>query len=415
MASNHEMMVSDYDFIEQPPVEFFCPVKFVLLREPYLTECCGNHFSSEAYLEIQGQPCPMCREEKYSAMKDKYFRRKVLSLKVRCPHKAEGCEWEGELGSLEYHLSANSCEGECGYVDVDCPYTCGKHLQRRNLEEHKSQHCPLRPFTCQYCNHEGTHQEVTKEHWPVCKKYPLPCPNECGEEEMERQHLKGHLEQTCPLEVIQCEFNYAGCGAQLQRRLMSTHIKEDTEAHLFMLAQEAPKLKDQVKQQGDQIKQLGEQISDLRKLLPVKVPPVDILMDDFEEYKKNDDIWYSPPFYSHLGGYKMCLKVYANGNGEGKGTHVSVFVCLMRGEFDDDLKWPFSAYITIELKNDPLHYYRLNYEEGKCCKKPKENYQCNASAWGCPTYLSHTDMYSGGHLSNNRLTFCISKVEVRSV
>ena len=290
----------------------------------------------------------MCREEKYVAIKDKYHRRKVMSLKVRCPHKAEGCEWEGELGSLEQHLSTNSCEGECGYVDVDCPYACGERVQRRDLEEHKSQHCPLRPFTCQYCNHEANHQEVTKEHWPVCEKHPLPCPNECGEEEIERQHLKGHLEQTCPLEVIQCEFSYAGCGAQLQRRLMPTHVKENTEAHLFLLAQEAPKLKDRVKQQGDQIekvvdlvKKQGDKISLLMKLLPVKVPPVDIIMDDFEEKKNNSVLsndWYSPPFYSHSEGYKMCLRVDANGNGDGKGTHVSVFVCLVRGEFDDVLR-----------------------------------------------------------------------------
>ena len=135
------------------------------------------------------------------------------------------------------------------------------------MEEHKSQYCPLRPFTCQYCNHEATHQKVTVEHWPVCEKYPLPCPNVCGEEEIERQHLKGHLEQTCPLEEIKCEFSYAGCGAQLQRRLMSAHVKENMEPHFLMMSQEVPKLcerncrlEDKIKQQGDQIKQQGDLI-----------------------------------------------------------------------------------------------------------------------------------------------------------
>ena len=55
--------------------------------------------------------------------------------------------------------------------------------------------------------------------------------------------------------------------------------------------------------------------------------------------------------------YMMCLKVYANGQGDGKGTHVTVAVCLMRGEFDDLLKWPFRGDFTIQLKkNDPPHY-----------------------------------------------------------
>ena len=66
-------------------------------------------------------------------------------------------------------------------------HACGERVQRPSLEEHKSKRCPLRPFTCQYCNHKATLQEITTEHWLVCEKYPLPCPNECGEEEIERQ------------------------------------------------------------------------------------------------------------------------------------------------------------------------------------------------------------------------------------
>ena len=284
MAQNRD---NEYEFVEQPCRDFFCPVTFDVLLEPYLTECCGHHLSETVYqqLQAQGKPCPVCKEEPLKAMRDKYHKRRVSSLKVRCPHKAEGCEWQGELGSLEQHLNDKSSSGECRYVDVDCPYACGERVQRRSLEEHKSQRCPLRPFTCQYCNHKATFQEVTKKHWPVCEKYPLPCPNECGEEEIERQHLKGHLEQTCPFEVIQCDFSYAGCGAQLQRRLMSAHMKEGTEAHLSLIAHKVPMLEkqhrdqikqledqvkqqqdlikqqaDQIKQQGDQIKQQGDQI-----------------------------------------------------------------------------------------------------------------------------------------------------------
>ena len=33
----------------------------------------------------------------------------------------------------------------------------------------------------------------------------------------------------------------------------------------------------------------------------------------------------------------------------GPGTHVSVWVFLMRGEYDDCLMWPFSADITVQL------------------------------------------------------------------
>ena len=79
----------EYDFVEQPQEEFFCPVTLAVLLEPYQTQCCANHLSQEAYQRLQGQPCPVCREENLAAVKDNFHKRKVLSLKVRCPHKAE--------------------------------------------------------------------------------------------------------------------------------------------------------------------------------------------------------------------------------------------------------------------------------------------------------------------------------------
>ena len=428
MAAHAKDQEREYDFIEQPPEDFFCPVTFAVLLEPYQTQCCANHLSQEAYQRLQGQPCPVCREENLTATKDNYHKRRVLSLKVRCPHKAEGCEWQGELRSLEQHLNTNSSAGECGYVDVDCPYACGERVQRRSLEEHKSQRCLLRPFTCQYCNHKATHQKVTKEHWPVCEKYPLPCPNECGEEEIERQHLKGHLKQTCPLEVIQCDFSYAGCGAQLQRRLMSAHMKEGMEAHLSLLSLVVPTLqtivqqqgdllkqmRDQIKQQGDQMKQMENRIKQLEKTFPPVA--VDIIMDDFEQHKKSNDFWYSPPFYTHLGGYRMGLNVCANGVGDGKGTHVTVGVHLMRGEFDDLLKWPFRGDVTIQLKKNDLPHYQLilplkDNTPNRCvCKPTKErNDSC-----GYPQYISHADLYAGGYLKDDKLVFCVSDIVVDS-
>ena len=74
-------------------------------------------------------------------------------------------------------------------------------------------------------------------------------------------------------------------------------------------------------------------------------------MTNFEEYKKDNNIWFSPHFYTHPNGYKMCLGVFANSIDKSKGTYVSVFVHLMRGQFDDQLKWPFRGNVTINMMN----------------------------------------------------------------
>lgn len=40
---------------------------------------------------------------------------------------------------------------------------------------------------------------------------------------------------------------------------------------------------------------------------------------------------YSQPFYTNRFGYKMCARVYLNGDGMGKKTHMSIFFVVMRG------------------------------------------------------------------------------------
>ena len=60
---------------------------------------------------------------------------------------------------------------------------------------------------------------------------------------------------------------------------------------------------------------------------------------------------YSTPFYTSRAGYKMCTRIYLNGDGVGKGTHVSLFFVIMRGQYDAILPWPFKQKVTLMLLN----------------------------------------------------------------
>lgn len=70
----------------------------------------------------------------------------------------------------------------------------------------------------------------------------------------------------------------------------------------------------------------------------VCILPIQFTLSDFERQKKQNVVWYSPAFYTHPQGYRMCLQVWPNGCCGGLGTHVSIFTCLMRSPYDDDLK-----------------------------------------------------------------------------
>ena len=47
----------------------------------------------------------------------------------------------------------------------------------------------------------------------------------------------------------------------------------------------------------------------------------------------------------------MLLKVCVNGFRNAKGTHVSVYVSLLKGEYDSNLDWPFKGVVIVELTN----------------------------------------------------------------
>ncbi|XP_066466583.1 TNF receptor-associated factor 2 isoform X2 [Tiliqua scincoides] len=58
---------------------------------------------------------------------------------------------------------------------------------------------------------------------------------------------------------------------------------------------------------------------------------------------------FSPAFYTSRYGYKMCLRIYLNGDGTGRGTHLSLFFVVMKGPSDALLRWPFNQKVTLML------------------------------------------------------------------
>jgi hypothetical protein len=113
---------------------------------------------------------------------------------------------------------------------------------------------------------------------------------------------------------------------------------------------------------------------------------------------------FSLPFYSGKYGYKLCLCLYIMGDGIGKGTHLSLFFVVMRGEFDNILQWPFTHKVTFKLINqaggrdivdtiqpDPM---------SAAFRKPKSDMNI---ASGCPRFVSHTELEGSGFIVNDMI------------
>lgn len=73
---------------------------------------------------------------------------------------------------------------------------------------------------------------------------------------------------------------------------------------------------------------------------------------------------HSGPFYSSFHGYKLCIRVNLNGVDTARGTHLSLFIHFMQGEFDDLLEWPFNGKIILTvIDQNPICEMRRDISE----------------------------------------------------
>ncbi len=254
MASNSALEGQVHDFVDEVPEKFKCRICTNVLRDPRLTECCGQHFCQgclQSWFQTQTRTlrsCPHCRTVNFVHIHDKSVQRELNQLCIRCSHHEEGCQWVGELGDLQTHLNSNS---GCGYQVVECPNRCnsnaqsqglrlhqGTHsvqkLRRKDLQEHTTSQCPLRRYKCAHCGLEDTHKTITGSHYSKCPMFPLPCPNACGETGIKRRDIPTHRQQ-CPMEKLQCPNKcvYICAGTALSHQsTITTVYRKDLEKHL---------------------------------------------------------------------------------------------------------------------------------------------------------------------------------------
>ena len=119
-------------------------------------------------------------------------------------------------------------------------------------------------------------------------------------------------------------------------------------------------------------------------------------MTEFNQHKSSKQDWYSPPFYTHPGGYKICIRVDANGCGKGAGTHVSVFAYLMIGKNDDNLQWPFTGEVTVTLLNqleeENHHTCTLKFPQDNEASRRVVSSKRAPTGYGFPKFISHNDL-----------------------
>ena len=397
-----------------PSDDYFCPVSMELLVDANQSSCCGSHLSEQVtnLLEKDNKPCPICNAASLRTTKDLYFRRLVGQLGILCQNKSSGCKWEGCVNELDRHLGYGSVEGECKYVEVPCPLVCGKYVKRRRIQSHMKEDCPKRPYQCNYCDHKGSHRSVINDHLPVCERFPTRCPNSC-DELLCRSEVKKHVAMFCQLQVVKCEFKHAGCTELLRRRDIKKHMDSNTTFHLKLLASHSKRRDREFEALKAQVQVLTNIVSTQHKSLHKVVSsnsdaigfvkPPTMTLQNFKALRQTKkDYWTSPAFYSHIGGYKMCLVVYP---GAENSEFVGVYLKMLEGEYDDVLTWPFHGKVEIRMVNshenssDIGHINKVlldansySMESFRIKMVDRVNRNDTAAVWGCGNFIALNDL-----------------------
>ena len=146
------------------------------------------------------------------------------------------------------------------------------------------------------------------------------------------------------------------------------------------------------------------------------VLPVYRTVKEYNQLKANDQPIYTDPFYTAQGGYKMIMNVCPNGYGSLRGTHLSVFIRLMKGENDHTLSFPVIGIFKIQLLNwrqNSGHVEKIVQFDESAPEKYRLQVTTGeeAAGYGLDDFLSHDELENSSgykeYIHNNTLCFKI--------
>ena len=398
------------NFVESPPDSFYCSICSAVLREPRIAECCGKTSCLTCVdALIKGEEaCPFCKISPLKVSVHRQVRNRINDSKVYCSGKGKGCQVVEKFEAIAKHID------QCGFVVVACPHRCGANLVRNQLENHL-QTCKRVPSTCKCGKTiERSSLDEHKRVCPLSKvKCPFStvgCAVEALNKDLKlhfKDSLADHLDmvnkqskavtstvkqakqnmisnQSKKMKAVDDEIgslikeitaaeekakSLSKLLTDLEGEILYTEAEGKTSKEAFEadiaakelrangLTQQANNLQLQLK-----VKKLGPAVPRYpaypvvpRPTQPMSsqvfVAPVTFQIPNFTERVANDELWFSPPFFTHRGGYKFCLRVYCNGNQQGHSKWLSVYAVLILGENDHKLHWPFSGKLTITIPN----------------------------------------------------------------
>ena len=275
---------------------------------------------------------------------DKHTVREANSLAVHCLNRANGCQWDGDLASLKKdHIH------RCTFVKVprvkhdsadsqELVTMLSKLAIRQDNAQNQMHSCHCLIRQCQeqirlLIKSSG----VTEGDMTKFEDFESRVTNAVQHLSSQLTHIKHNLEG---VEEQMAEF--AGCIPRLEKLEKLAMVSRPVETC----------------QDGIYLWKIGN----FNQL--------------FTRSESTLKVCYSPPFYLERYGYKMCVRMYVYDKVESdKDWALGISIPILRGDYDNILKWPFKKNIVmILLDQSPMQdHYDLTFHCGltpDCYQKP---------------------------------------------
>lgn len=411
-----------------------CPLCSRLIRNPVQTfrgvlacASCYQHAKRDGRCPIDGEVID-CDE----IFVDKARNNEIMILDCYCTHQEEGCTWMGKLKMLEEHEES----------------------------------CAFRPRACRFCHEEMTNSTYTTNHLNHCQTWltnKTCLYQECSYNPNSIEDLKSHLQNevfshailhTSAMEEFQNNFrsqkqywndkytSMENCVEDLKRQIqllvtyttdlqnkygiktnmLENRIKqlESERSNPTAISEEQCGFSPTIKHLSDTVKSVQTNISDLnlrQQLFQNSAQygkmlwKIDNLTERLQKAQNGSvTALHSAPVYTNRFGYKFCGRLYLNGDGIGKTTHASMFIVLMKGDYDEILAWPFKGEIKFRLLNqkkiddDVVESFQSDHSSVSFAQPKNET---NVAS-GCPLFVKQHKLWNGGFVKNDTIFIEIS-------
>ena len=384
--------------------------------------------------------CPSkCNQKVQKHNVDTHLANHCPNRDYTCPY----CSFKATFREVSEHFEV------CRYYTLACPNRCGASFERDVLEDH-IQMCGRQKLQCEFSyagcgaefirDHQKDHMEQnTQKHLALVAAATLRI-SQAFEQKLQDKELE--IKKMISEQRQQSETLIEDLEEKLEKKLVHSLDEKDEQLKTSLdqqqkvfektLDEQREEFRKSLEQKSQHINQLEEMLNTVR--IKAGILPYYITLSNFSQEKERDRDVCSPPIYTHQGGYKLQILFQPNGrlSGKGRHTHLSVEVYSIKGRHDDQLEFPATITVAIQLLNqhrDRYDYTRyiqlvvtkrsLQAEHDPMTAPKTSRSSANTAGVGFDgTFISHSDLEwnedkQTQYLKNNCLKIKIPSIAVR--